>query len=104
MIRRPPRSTLFPYTTLFRSILYFNPWLFITETVKEQYSNLISIANRSNVSFYTVDPKGLVTWSQGSNGRDWLSGAAGEIRSEQMGGVDVEVSNGQARYAGKREG
>src|SRR3989442_1912211 len=23
MIRRPPRSTLFPYTTLFRSVLYF---------------------------------------------------------------------------------
>src|SRR3712207_8061537 len=31
MIRRPPRSTLFPYTTLFRSILkafvLLNPWL-----------------------------------------------------------------------------
>src|ERR1044071_1840257 len=26
MIRRPPRSTLFPYTTLFRSLL-FRPWL-----------------------------------------------------------------------------
>ena len=25
MIRRPPRSTLFPYTTLFRSILWFHP-------------------------------------------------------------------------------
>src|SRR3989449_7840716 len=25
MIRRPPRSTLFPYTTLFRSLLYFAP-------------------------------------------------------------------------------
>src|SRR2546430_4829499 len=25
MIRRPPRSTLFPYTTLFRSILRSNP-------------------------------------------------------------------------------
>src|SRR2546430_17685055 len=25
MIRRPPRSTLFPYTTLFRSILEVNP-------------------------------------------------------------------------------
>src|SRR3712207_9566056 len=25
MIRRPPRSTLFPYTTLFRSILYTAP-------------------------------------------------------------------------------
>src|SRR3712207_6849411 len=23
MIRRPPRSTLFPYTTLFRSIIYY---------------------------------------------------------------------------------
>src|SRR5260221_8630222 len=27
MIRRPPRSTLFPYTTLFRSVvLAFKPW------------------------------------------------------------------------------
>ena len=26
MIRRPPRSTLFPYTTLFRSLLWL-PWL-----------------------------------------------------------------------------
>src|SRR2546430_10266042 len=24
MIRRPPRSTLFPYTTLFRSIVFFS--------------------------------------------------------------------------------
>src|SRR2546422_7501320 len=26
MIRRPPRSTLFPYTTLFRSQLDVSPW------------------------------------------------------------------------------
>src|SRR2546422_3514656 len=26
MIRRPPRSTLFPYTTLFRSMLGFGAW------------------------------------------------------------------------------
>src|SRR5258708_24731937 len=26
MIRRPPRSTLFPYTTLFRSLLGFMVW------------------------------------------------------------------------------
>src|SRR2546421_7022703 len=25
MIRRPPRSTLFPYTTLFRSLVYLSP-------------------------------------------------------------------------------
>ena len=85
-------------------ILYFNPWLFISETVKEQYSNLISMANRANVSFYTVDPKGLVTWSQESNGRDWLRGAAGEIRSEQMRGGVGAVSAGQARAAETAEG
>src|SRR5256885_1230923 len=28
MIRRPPRSTLFPYTTLFRSLQLFLAWLF----------------------------------------------------------------------------
>src|SRR5258707_7495313 len=27
MIRRPPRSTLFPYTTLFRSSSITTPWL-----------------------------------------------------------------------------
>src|SRR3712207_7591753 len=26
MIRRPPRSTLFPYTTLFRSLNFIVPW------------------------------------------------------------------------------
>src|SRR3989442_7529643 len=28
MIRRPPRSTLFPYTTLFRSLIVLMPFLF----------------------------------------------------------------------------
>src|SRR3712207_9358116 len=36
MIRRPPRSTLFPYTTLFRSIGYDLPWTGFGQTeVKE---------------------------------------------------------------------
>ena len=107
------RATIDALTALVRAqselpgrkvILYFNPWLFISETVKEQYSNLISMANRANVSFYTVDPKGLVTWSQGNNGREWLSGAAGETRSQQMRGGTGEVSTGQARAAETAEG
>src|SRR3712207_8566264 len=32
MIRRPPRSTLFPYTTLFRSLLMWQPYA-IKETI-----------------------------------------------------------------------
>ena len=87
-----------------KAVLYFNPWLFIPEAVQEQYNNLVSIANRGNVSFYTVDPKGLVTWSQNNNGREWLSGAAAETRSQQMRGGVGEVSTGQARAAETAEG
>src|SRR5689334_13802571 len=116
MIRQPPRSTLFPYTTLFRSgrktILYFNSSFLIPETIKEQYAVLISTANRGNVSFYTIDPKGLValsdskgsrtagvTFSSGSEGRDQLSGATDESRNQQMRGGVGEVSTSQARAA-----
>lgn len=80
-----------------KAVLYFNPWLVISEAVKEQYQNLISAANRANVTFYTVDPKGLVTWSQNSMGRDLLGGATGEVRSQQMSGGVGEVSTQQAR-------
>lgn len=85
-------------------VLYFNPWLNISETVKEQYANLISMANRGNISFYTVDAKGLVTWSQGDAGRDYLNGAAGEIRRQQLSGGVGEVSMAQARAQENAEG
>ena len=85
-------------------VLYFNPYLFVPEIIKEQYNSLISTANRSNVSFYTVDPKGLVTWSQESAGRDSLKDATGEIRSQQMRGGVGEVSTQQARASETAEG
>jgi VWFA-related protein len=78
-------------------VLYFNPWLTINETVKEQYNFMIGAANRANVTFYTVDPKGLVTWSQEGSGRDQLSGAAGETRSLSMSGGVGEVTESQMR-------
>lgn len=78
-------------------ILYFNPSLFIPEIAKEQYSYMISTANRANITFYTVDPKGLVTWSQENAGRTDLSGAAGELRSQQLSGGVGEVTQAQAQ-------
>ena len=78
-------------------VLYFNPWLFIPEVAKEQYSYMIGAANRANITFYTVDPKGLVTWSQDNSGRQQLGGAAGEARNLQLTGGVGEVSTAQAR-------
>lgn len=80
-------------------VLYFNPYMFIPEIIKEQYSNLVGVANRSNVSFYTVDPKGLTTESQESSGRNSLKDATGEIRSQQLRGGVGEVSIAQVRAA-----
>jgi len=85
-------------------VIYFNPWLFIPEVVKEQYANLVSAANRANISFYTVDPKGLVTYSQGDLARNELSGATGEIRSSQMRGGVGEVTPAESRAAERAEG
>jgi VWFA-related protein len=99
-------------------VLYFNPSLFIPEVVKEEYANLISIANRANIAFYTVDPKGLlaltssanarsrdeITFSHGSSGTDDLRAATGEIRSQQMSGGVGNVSTTQAKAMETAEG
>src|SRR2546421_8937943 len=42
MIRRPPRSTLFPYTTLFRSQVLLHKIQANEELIKERYAREIS--------------------------------------------------------------
>ena len=82
-----------------KTVLYFNPWFTVPESAKEIFEAVKSTANRANVSFYSVDSKGLTTWSQNSGGRDQLNSAAGETRNLALsGGVGV-VSTGQARAA-----
>src|SRR2546428_4796277 len=48
MIRRPPRSTLFPYTTLFRSVLTLDPHASILEMLAGEVVEemLVAILNR----------------------------------------------------------
>src|SRR5260370_16504710 len=41
MIRRPPRSTLFPYTTLFRSVRACMPMITLSSTLSEPNSRLV---------------------------------------------------------------
>src|SRR3712207_6889953 len=48
MIRRPPRSTLFPYTTLFRSY----PWKIVTPTPAEP------VVEERNPYYWHVDTEG----------------------------------------------
>src|SRR2546421_7217462 len=48
MIRRPPRSTLFPYTTLFRSSSFLFFCLF--ERLSERSASFLSLADIGNAS------------------------------------------------------
>src|SRR2546427_3185327 len=58
MIRRPPRSTLFPYTTLFRSpasLRVSRPWPFSTATPAEsypRYSRRVNPSSRTGTAFF----------------------------------------------------
>src|SRR3712207_8627535 len=56
MIRRPPRSTLFPYTTLFRS-LESPEYLFIYSSYPESYLafNIGSLSESSTNIFFILD-------------------------------------------------
>src|SRR2546429_1943482 len=55
MIRRPPRSTLFPYTTLFRSIHWYKRW--------------DRVLDSSRAPFYRWFPGGVVNTCY--NALDW---------------------------------
>src|SRR3712207_7442293 len=59
MIRRPPRSTLFPYTTLFRSI-YRRGDVFVSPTYSEGFSNTILEAMASGLPIVSTRAVGVV--------------------------------------------
>src|SRR5256885_12103252 len=79
MIRRPPRSTLFPYTTLFRSLLER------TVTYNRLINSPMSIVGHDDLQCYRAIQEGLA-----GEGNEWVSlhrnhaaGEAEELRSEE---------------------
>src|SRR2546422_6312815 len=66
MIRRPPRSTLFPYTTLFRSLLTiqddgsYRGILYVEPTYKE-IEGVISVIDQGRIRYEGTDGNGRVT-------------------------------------------
>src|SRR3712207_8272446 len=54
MIRRPPRSTLFPYTTLFRSFFSFVHFIFKYERNRKGCRNRIFSDRSTKILFYFI--------------------------------------------------
>jgi VWFA-related protein len=69
-----------------KAVLYFNPWMNVPDSAKEQYEYMIGVANRANITFYTVDSKGLVSYDQNANGMSQVGSAVGATRAQNMSG------------------
>ena len=73
MIRRPPRSTLFPYTTLFRSIVEFidHSWLQLFYRDRKKYTSWFEkscLIGRIGRHFIAREHKGIVFFDRGMLG------------------------------------
>ena len=78
-----------------KSILYFSEGVVVPQELQNQFNQILSIANRSNVSFYTVDAHGLTTTSSNEATRDMLNAAAQTSR-DQATTVSGPVTRDQA--------
>jgi len=64
-----------------KTILYFTPGFRVPQGMEQGFKNVISIANRSNVSFYAIDTRGVgAGGNQGAS--DMLNSAANSSREQ----------------------
>ncbi len=63
-----------------KSVLYFTAGMYLTPELDAIFSNLTSMANRFNVTFYSVDTRGVMTFNQNAGATDQL-GRAGAASS-----------------------
>lgn len=78
-----------------KTILYFTPGFQIPQGMEEPFKSVISIANRSNVSFYALDARGLGVGAQNASSTSQLKDAM-SASAENMHRGNVTGSNAQA--------
>jgi VWFA-related protein len=64
-----------------KSVVYFTSGMYLTPELDVPFRNVISFANRENVTFYAIDTRGVMTDSQNSGAARQLSGAAAASRT-----------------------
>ena len=78
-----------------KTIVYFTPGFSIPQGMEQAFKNVISIANRSNVSFYSIDTRGV--GAGGNKGAsDMLNSAADSSRRQAQSTGYEAVSRDQA--------
>lgn len=79
------RASIFPLLDLVKeqyrlpgrkTVLYFSGGFPLTQSTEEPFKQVISVANRANVSFYCIDTRGLTSYSTAGSANDSLNEAA----------------------------
>src|SRR5690349_22711462 len=91
MIRRPPRSTLFPYTTLFRSSSVKWPALGVQEFLELSPAGVLVHASRGPGQEIRVRPTEAV-WQQLDRLRQSLRAKFPDRKSTRLNSSHVEIS------------
>jgi VWFA-related protein len=89
-----------------KSVVYFTWGMYLTPELDEPFRNLLSTANRDNVTFYSVDTRGVMVSQQNAEARAQLNGAAraGAITMTQTSGPvtkDQVMSSDNAELSGR---
>jgi len=65
-----------------KTLLYFSEGMWVPTNLDVPFRNLISTANRGNVSIYSVDTRGVMTWGQNSGVAAGVRDAANETAKD----------------------
>ena len=59
-----------------KSVLYFSQGMYLPTEMEVMFANVTGMANRGNVTFYSIDTRGVMTGAQNAGARQGLAGAA----------------------------
>src|SRR5271165_3267935 len=79
-----------------KSILYFSSGMYFTSELDVMFNNLKSLANRANVTFYSLDTRGVMMESQNADAKSQLDSAnkaAGDTMMRTAGAVTKDEMN-----------
>ncbi len=65
-----------------KSIVYFTGGMYVPPHLDEPFRNIMSAANRGNISFYSVDTRGVTTENLNQGAREQLNSAAQDIAKD----------------------
>jgi VWFA-related protein len=70
-----------------KSVMYFTPGMYLGTELDNIFRNLLAAANRNNVTFYSVDTRGVMTGAQNSGAMGQLNSGAASSNATTLPGA-----------------